>query len=180
MPLRNSPNNYGLISKLFHWLIALHMIGLIALGWWMVDLSFYSSWYHLAPMLHKSFGVGIFLLGVGFFIWHRISKRPNSEASHQKWEKAASQIAHFILLLCILVIPVSGYIFSTANGEGVSIFDLFTLPAIGKISETVRNLAIDFHIYASYGILAVIGAHAGGALKHHFIDKDRTLRRMTF
>jgi len=107
-------------------------------------------------------------------------KRPAALNSHSRLEKAASKIAHSLLFLSILTIPITGYVFTTFSGQGVSVFDLFEIPAIWSVSETVRDLAIDFHIYASYGVIAVILAHAGGALKHHFFDKDRTLRRMTW
>ena len=165
---------------MFHWLIALHILGLIALGWWMVGLSFYSGWYHRAPELHKSFGISVFLLGLGMLVWHRKSKRPGGEPGHLQWEIKASKIAHIVLLASVLIIPLSGYVFTTSNGEGISVFGFFTIPALLSVSETMRNIAINFHIYASYGLLGVIGMHVGGALKHHFIDRDRTLRRMTY
>ena len=166
-------------TKILHWLIALHMIGLIALGWWMIDLSFYSSWYYLAPFLHKAFGIAVFILGLVLLI-ARFRKRPAPMKTHSGLEHVASKIAHWLLFASVITIPISGYIFTTYTGEPVSFFDFFDIPAVLSVSETVRDWAIDFHIYASYGLLAVIGAHAGGALKHHFIDRDRTLRRMTW
>ena len=89
-------------------------------------------------------------------------------------------MAHIILFASLITIPVSGYIFTTVSGNGVSFFDMFEIPAVLVVSESTRDWAIDFHIYASYGLLAVIAAHAGGALKHHFLDRDRTLRRMAW
>jgi cytochrome b561 len=78
----------------------------------------------------------------------------------------------------LITIPVSGYIFTTFTGQNVSIFNTFDIPAVLVTSEKIRDLAIQFHIYASYGIAVVVFVHAGGALKHHLLDKDRTLRRM--
>ena len=178
MALRNTSSRFGLITKSLHWLIALHMIGLIALGWWMIDLSYYSTWYYWAPFLHKAFGVLVFGLGIALLIWRSVDTRPDPVSGHTPFEKIASKIAHWVLILSVITIPVSGYLFTTAKGEGVDLFGLATLPAMFSISDTVRDLAIDFHIYASYGLLAVIAAHAGGALKHHFIDRDSTLKRM--
>ncbi len=173
------PITFSRSTRVLHWLIALHMIGLIALGWWMIDLSFYSSWYYLAPFLHKSFGVVVFVLGL-LLLLTKFQRRPEQLKSHAPLEKLASKVAHILLFASLITIPISGYIFTTSKGEGVSVFDLFTIPAILNISEPTRDLAIDFHIYASYGLLAVIGAHMGGALKHHLWDRDRTLRRMTW
>lgn len=166
-------------TRVLHWLVALHMIGLIGLGWWMIGLTFYSSWYYLAPYLHKSFGVVVFLLGV-LLLLAKLRKRPAALESHSGIEKLASKIAHLVLFASLITIPVSGYVFTTFTGEGISFFSLFDIPAVLVVSQTVRDWAIDFHIYASYGLLAVIVAHIGGALKHHFWDRDSTLRRMTW
>jgi len=171
--------SFSIFSRLLHWLIAVHMLALIPLGWWMVDLTYYSGWYNIAPWLHKMFGVLVFVLGVVLLIYRRLKPTPPALENHTSFEKAASKIAHWTLLIAVIAIPVSGYIFTTATGDGVDLFGIATLPAMFPVSDWWRDLAIDFHIYASYGLLGVIAAHAGGALKHHFIDRDRTLRRMT-
>lgn len=179
MAANNHPASFSRSTRVLHWLIAVHMIGLIALGWWMIDLSFYSSWYYFAPFLHKSFGILVFVLGL-LLLLTKFRKRPAPLTSHTALEKLASKIAHILLFASLFTIPISGYIFTTSKGEGVSMFDLFTIPAVLSVTEQTRDLAIDFHIYASYGLLAVIAAHMGGALKHHFWDRDRTLRQMTW
>ena len=169
--------SYSLSTKLRHWLIAGHMSGLIVSGWWIVDLSFYSSWYYLAPTLHKSFGVMVFLMGL-ILLLNKFRKRPPPLESHTKLEKLATKFAHSLLFASLLTIPITGYIFTTFTGQSVLIFNIFAIPAVVVISQKVRDLAIEFHIYASLSITAVVAAHVGGALKHHFLDKDRTLRRM--
>lgn len=173
-------DRFSITTRILHWLIAMHMIGLIALGWWMIDLSFYSSWYYTAPFLHKAFGVVTFLLGLLLLINKWAGNRPDPLVSHTAFEKNASKVAHWVLLINVLAIPVSGYIFTTSKGEGISMFGLFELPALFAVSESLRDWAISFHIYASYGLLAVIALHAAGAVKHHLIDRDRTLRRMSW
>ena len=171
--------NYPLTTRICHWLLAVHVIGLIASGWWMIGLSFYSSWYYFVPFMHKAFGVTSFLTGV-LLIVTKFRKFPEPLKSHTAFEKAASKIAHILLLASVITIPISGYVFTTFNGEAVSVFNLFELPAVLSVSEKVRDWAIDFHIFASYGLIIVIAAHIAGALKHHFWDRDRTLRRMTW
>ena len=177
MTAQINKKSYSLSTKLLHWLIAGHMIGLIVSGWWIVDLSFYSSWYYLAPTLHKSFGAVVFLMGL-LLLLNKFRKRPPPLESHTKLEKLASKFAHLLLFASLLTIPITGYIFTTFTGQNVSIFNIFDIPAVLVTSEKIRDLAIEFHIYASYGIAVVVVAHAGGALKHHFLDRDRTLRRM--
>ena len=177
MTVQINKKSYSVSTKLLHWLIAGQIIGLSVSGWWIVELSFYSSWYYLAPTLHKSFGVMVFLMGL-ILLLNKFRKRPPPLESHTKLEKLASKFAHLLLFASLITIPVSGYIFTTFTGQNVSIFNTFDIPAVLVTSEKIRDLAIEFHINASYGIAVVVFVHAGGALKHHLLDKDRTLRRM--
>lgn len=176
--IKNSESSYGAVSKVVHWVIALCIIFLIWLGWWMVDLSFYSSWYYTAPKLHKALGIVVFLLAAAKLVWHTVSPPPGLQKELSGLEKAGAKIAHFLLLASMFVIPVTGYLQTTVKGEGVSMFGLFDLPALYRSSESLRDLAIDVHYYFSYILVAVIAAHAGAALKHQFIDKKQTLRRI--
>ncbi len=170
--------SFSVATRILHWLIALHMLALIPLGWWMVDLTYYSQWYNLAPWFHKMFGVLVFVLGLALLIVKHVKASPPPLENHTAFEKTASKFAHWVLLTAVITIPISGYVFTTATGDGIDLFGLATLPALFPVSEFWRDVTIDYHIYASYGLLAVIAAHVGGALKHHFVDRDQTLRRM--
>ena len=78
MSFTNTPERYGVISAAFHWLSAIIVYGMFALGLWMVTLSYYDGWYHKAPELHKSIGI---LLMMGLVIRDRKSTRLNSSHS---------------------------------------------------------------------------------------------------
>ena len=81
MPYENAADQYGLIAKVLHWLIALLIIALLGIGWWMVGLSYYDPWYHDSLNWHKSLGI-IVLLIVGFkVIWSFVEKSPEPQAA---------------------------------------------------------------------------------------------------
>lgn len=176
--LKNSNNSYGAVSKLVHWIIAICILFLIWLGWWMVDLTFYSSWYYTAPNFHKALGIVVFCLAALKLIWHVVSPPPALQQDLRPLEKLGARLAHLILLASMFVIPLTGYLQTTVKGEGVSMFGLFELPALYQASERLRDISIDVHYYFSYALLVVITAHAGAAIKHQFIDKKQTLKRM--
>ena len=178
MMLANSETRYGLVSKLLHWLMAAGVVGLIGLGWWMVGLDYYSPWYHDAPALHKSIGLCVFAAALATALWHRISSKPKPQEALKAWEKTASAAAHAALLAAAVLIPITGYSATTSAGEGVSFFGLFEVPALIARNDALRDLANDVHFFLSYGLVAVILAHAGAALKHQFVDGHGTLRRM--
>ncbi len=184
MPIDNDQQKYSLITIFLHWLIALVTFGLFGLGLWMVDLGYYDSWYQKAPELHEGIGVFLFIFLIIRIVWRWISPPPEPISTLKKWEKTGSHIAHGLLNLLLLVIAISGYLIITAKGEAVQVFDLFSVPASlsgNFLLEGLANqedLAGEVHYFVAWALIILAGVHALAGLKHHYIDKDRTLRRM--
>ena len=176
--LFNTGARYGIASKVLHWLIAAGIIGLTGLGAWMVGLSYFDSWYNRAPALHRSGGMIVLGLALLFAFWKIASPSPPLQAELRAWERSGARAMHLLLLAAMFVVPASGYVISTSAGSGFQFLGLWEIPALLPRSETVRDLAITIHYVAAYGLLPVIAMHAGAALKHQFIDKHGTLRRM--
>lgn len=175
--LRNTPQGFGIITISLHWLMALTIVGLFVLGLYMSDLSYADRFYHQAPWVHKSIGVLVFFALITRLLWHRISPTPSPlPAPH--WEQLAAKIAHVLLYTLILATTTSGYLMSTAKGHGVSVFDWFVLPALPAFLPAQEDLAGEIHEIIAYLFMALVALHAAAALKHHFWDKDATLKRM--
>lgn len=87
-------------------------------------------------------------------------------------------VVHGLLYLMLFVIVISGYLISTAKGQGISVFGWFEIPAsiTGLTNQADRAGAV--HYWVAIGVLGLAALHALGALKHHFLDRDDTLRRM--
>lgn len=176
--LANTKNGYGLVTIIIHWLSALAIIGLFGLGFWMVDLTYYSSWYKTAPDIHKS--VGILLLGLTLLrvLWRFFSVKPQPEQSHKAWEQVAAKWAHRVLYALMLLIMVSGFLISTADGRGILVFDWFEVPSLGSFISNQEDIAGLVHEYLAYSLIALVIIHAAGAIKHQLKDKDGTLSKM--
>jgi len=176
--LANTENHYGLVTIVIHWLVAIAFFGLFALGFWMVELGYYDDWYRKAPELHKSVGVIlIFVMLVRVFTkWFQVTPKaiPSITASQEK----AAHIVHVLLYLLVFVILISGYLISTADGRGIEVFNLFELPSIGMLFDNQEDIAGAVHKYVAYAGMGLVVLHALAALKHHFVDKDKTLLRM--
>ena len=168
---------YSVLTRILHWLMALNILGLIALGWWMVDLTYYDPWYNRSLELHKAIGLVGLAVAVLFVAWALVRRGPPLP-DMPAWQRIGAHAAHGLLFLLMLVLPVTGYLISTSAGDGVSIFGLFEVPALVQGGESLRDIAIDLHYYIAYGALALVGLHAAAALKHQFVDKDGLLRRM--
>jgi cytochrome b561 len=80
--------------------------------------------------------------------------------------------------LAIIVLAVTGYLIVTAKGQPLGIFDWFNIPALTQLTVSTSDLVSKLHLWSAYFIIAIASIHALAALKHHFINKDATLRRM--
>ena len=176
--MNNTDSNYGYASIFFHWLSALSIFGLFGLGYYMVDLTYYHSWYKTAPELHKSIGLVFFSLMILRLIWRTKQVTPDHLPSHSSLEKKAGKIIHSLLYLLIFIIMITGYLISTADGRGIEVFELITIPSFGSIIENQEDIAGLAHKWLAYLLITLATLHALAALKHHFIDKDNTLNRI--
>ncbi|MCY4396454.1 MAG: cytochrome b [Rhodospirillaceae bacterium] len=175
---RNGSDRYGLVSISFHWAIALAFVGLVALGVWMVGLSYYDPWYNDSLALHKAIGIVALALAAAKLGWRFADRKPGLAVDLRPHERAGATVMHWCLNALIVLVPVTGYVISTSEGAGIDMFGLFEVPAVLGKTEAFRDLAIDLHYYLAYGGIALVAVHAGAALKHHFVDRGSTLKRM--
>jgi len=176
--MKNSDTHYGYLSILLHWLSALIIFALFALGYWMVELTYYDPWYKTAPDLHKSIGICLLALIIARFLWRLIQVNPKPLATHSRLEQRVAHAVHIILYILLFAIFMSGYLISTADGVGIDVFNLFTVPAFAALIKNQEDIAGVIHQYLAYSMIILALLHALAALKHHFIDKDVTLKRM--
>lgn len=167
---------YNRTAKMLHWLSALLIIGLFALGFWMVELNYYSQWYKTAPHWHKSIGLCLFAITVFRILWKITTKTP--PINGQAWEKISAKLAHNTLYLLLFAIFISGYLISTADGRPIAVFNWFSVPGFGELLENQEDIAGTVHFYLAYTTIGLAALHALAACKHHFINKDNTLSKM--
>ena len=157
--------------------MALLIIGLYILGDYMVELDYYDPWYQSAPFWHKSFGLLVLLLFILRIGLRLLLKSPEVDDVYGANKIVASAV-HVALYGLVLVICISGFMISSADGRDVSFFGFFDVVSPGALIDNQEDLAGLWHERAGLGILFVAGLHALAALKHHFIDHDRVLKRM--
>ncbi|KFZ29314.1 cytochrome B561 [Pseudidiomarina atlantica] len=174
--LRNNTTSYGWAAIVIHWLSAVTVIGLFALGYWMLTLSYYDPWYREGPWWHKSFGICLLALTLLRVLWRWFNPKPKAQGA--KFEQVAAGIGHGLLYTLLLVTMISGYLISTADGRGIEVFGWFEVPAFITSIPNQEDIAGDVHWYAALSLVILAGGHALAALKHHFWDKHDTLKRM--
>jgi len=174
--MSSTVKNYNKTLRAIHWLSAVTIIAMFALGIWMMSLTYYSEWYKIGPFWHKSVGIALFGLTLFRAVWKTVTPSPETEG--KDYEKVAAKAAHSLMYLMLLVIFTSGYLISTSDGRGIEVFGLFTVPGLGELFENQSDIAGMVHYYVAVALMAMAGLHAAAALKHHFINKDNTLRKM--
>lgn len=175
---KNSKTSYGLLSIALHWITALCVFSLFGVGLWMVGFDYYDPLYKTVPHLHKSFGFLLIMLVVFRFFWREFSQKPQHLQNHKTWEIRIASIVHYALYLLLFCMLPTGYLITTAKGQSLDVFSLFSIPAYVTGVDNLEDLAAEVHEWLAYSIIGIVCLHAVGALKHHFVDKDRTLTRM--
>lgn len=196
----NQPSvRYTKTAIILHWLIALGIFGMFALGWYMselpkeapkqmafdlFDLGIY-SWQlseEASPRtfyfnLHKSIGVSILALIAIRVLWRITHRAPAMLASYKAWEKKLATGTHHLLYLLMVAMPVSGLIMAINSKYGVKWFGLDFIA--GLDNKAGRELFKEVHEVVGAILLIIVIVHILGALKHKFIDKDDTMKRMS-
>jgi cytochrome b561 len=178
MKIRNSSSGYGALSVLMHWVVAVAVVGLFALGYWMVDLTYYHEWYNKAPDIHRSVGMLVLFIMVFRVVWRGINKKPASLPGHARWEVLSAHAVHLLLYVLLFVAMASGYLITSADGSAVDVFGWFGVPSATGQIKGLEDTAGVVHYWSTWALVALSAAHAAAAVKHHVIDRDNTLRRM--
>lgn len=176
--LRNTAQAYGVLAIALHWLVALVVIGLFILGLWMTGLTYYDEWYRRAPDIHKSIGILLFFVMLARVVWRASNVQPDDEPGIGRLQRRLAHGAHRFLYVLLFALMISGYFISTADGKPIHVFGLFAVPATVSDIPNQEDIAGAVHWYLALTLIAIVGLHAAAALKHHFIDRDRTLKKM--
>ena len=182
MYLKNTKFAYGWVGITLHWVMALAVIGLFALGLYMVELSYYDSWYRGSLDLHKSVGILLFSIFLIRIVWRTVNEKPviGSNSKYHTIELKLAKLIQWVFYFLLLFLMASGYLISTADGRSISVFGLFSVPALPWSIANQEDIAGEVHELLAWTLIVLASLHALAALKHHFIDKDDILKRMLY
>lgn len=176
MVMEDTKERYGAVSRVLHWSMALAVFALFGLGWWMVGLDYYSPYYTRAPDLHRSAGMLVlFVLGLRI-AWRLVNVKPDGDDLTPA-ERRVSQVVHVAFYPLLVVLMVSGYFITTADGRAIDVFGWFSVTAL-VVAPRLEDTAGLVHEWTAYAVMALTGLHSAAALKHRFWDSGRAHRRM--
>lgn len=173
----NARTKYSGLAMLLHWLIAV----LVIVQWRISEAAEEAPTREAGGQImanHFAIGVVIFLVVALRLVWRQVSPPPQVPG-HAPWERSFAKLVHFAFYALLLVMPVAGWIALSSFGEPISVWGLFSLPALPVPQNPALGETI-FELHGASGIALLVLAvvHALAALKHTFVDKDGTLWRM--
>ena len=191
MSAHNSATRYGSVAKTFHWLTALLILSMIPLGQYATYLSHIIMSAETAPdealvsrttflfSLHKTLGVAVFLVALLRIVWALSQPKPGLLNGHHKLEALAAETVHWLLYGSLVIVPLTGWIHHAATSGFAPIWWPFgqTLPFVPK-DEGLAEFSSTLHYLFQWVLTGAVALHIAGALKHHVVDQDATLRRM--
>ena len=170
-------NHYTAVAKLLHWGMAALIAGLLALGFVMTDMPLspeklqYYSW-------HKWAGVSVFALVWLRLLWRVLNPPPAYPSSMSPALQRLAHLGHAALYGLMIVIPLSGWLLSSAKGVQTVWFGVLPLPDLLEKDKELGHLLHEVHETLNLLLLFLLAGHVVAALKHHWIDKDDILKRM--
>ena len=160
-----------------HWLIAIAMIGMVGFGLYIADLPRSPTKGWLIG-IHKTIGLAILLLALFRLFMRSKNPFPDHVGNYTPREATLSRIVRIFLVLAMFLLPFSGMMMTFGGGYPLPVFGLFTIGPFEKV-ELLSELGHIGHELGGKLLIAAILLHVAGALKHHIIDKDDTIKRMT-
>ena len=168
---------YTKTAKSLHWLMAVLFFGMLGLGFYMQGLPLSPDKLKLYSW-HKWVGVTVFLLALFRIAWRVTHQPPALPSSMPRLMQIAAHAGHHMLYMLMFLIPLSGWLMSSAKGFQTVWFGILPIPDLLEKNKLLGDLLQTVHVSLNYLFIAVLIGHIGAALKHHFIDKDDILTRM--
>lgn len=181
--MNDTPARYHGFAILLHWLLAVALVALFALGLYMHELPFSPQRLKLYSW-HKWAGIVVLALSLLRLLW-RLGHRPPAlppeiERSMPGWQVLAHKATHLGLYLLFFVVPLVGWAYSSAAGFPVVLFGVLPLPDFVPVGKELADTLKELHELTAWAMAALVLLHVAGVLKHAVIDRDGLLDRMRF
>lgn len=167
---------YTRTAVALHWLVAALVITALTLGWTMTDMVFSPLKLRLFNW-HKWVGVTVLALMLVRTFW-RLAHPPPVPLPMPAWQRLFTRVVHGLLYVMLLVQPLTGWIFSNAEGFPIVYLGLIPLPNLVSKDKALGEIVKEIHTAGGWVLAVAIGLHLLAAIKHHYYDRDETLGRM--
>ncbi|CAB3744010.1 cytochrome b [Paraburkholderia rhynchosiae] len=169
---------YTSIAKILHWTMAIAIVCAWIAGYYSSTLNVAQKIQADSIMLHKSIATITLFLLAARIPWRLMHGAPEASCSVPSLERAAARVGHLFLYLCMLALPLSGWLWSSAAGYKIPVAGLFFLPPLMDKMPALAPIFKEVHICLAYTIAVLVCGHVLMALKHYFVDHSDSLESM--
>ena len=176
---------YTAVAIALHWLIALAILAMMAMGLAMTHLAMPVADKFKLYQLHKSVGLTILMLAVLRLLWRWTHRPPPLPTSMPAWEKGAAEGTHVLLYIFMIGMPLVGWALVSVSPFNLPtvLYGVLPWPHLSFLTAfgskpTLEPLFKAMHAYGAYALIAFVALHAGAALRHYVIEHDTVLQRM--
>ena len=175
----NEPNRFGMVSRLYHWTIAILILLLVPMGVFTTMIPYDVEYRQIFYVIHKSIGLTVFLLAAARLGWLTMTPGPDLSSHLAPWERVAARGAHWVFYFLMFAFPISGFVLGTSLGK-LSHFYIWDFPLFWGPDEASLSAARLMHkIFLPLTLLLVLLGHVLGATKHRYVDgQEDSFRRM--
>jgi cytochrome b561 len=159
-----------------HWLTAGFILAALFMGWTMTEMQISPGKLKLFNY-HKWTGITVLTLALLRLGW-RIGHRPPPMEPMPRWQQRAANASHLLLYVLLLAVPLTGWAYSNASGYPIVYLGRVPLPDLLDRDNVLAGQLVKVHGTLAAVLAGAVVLHVLAALEHHFIRKDRTLRRM--
>lgn len=177
MAVNDSKDGYGVVSMINHWVIGLSVIGLIIFGLTAEGMEPRDPERLQIIAMHKAFGVTVLVLALWRLGWRLKQGFPPPAPNYPAWQINFARFMHWFLLIAIILMPLSGLLWSLFGGRDVSIFGLFAIPGFAE-NENLSDAFQAFHRMFSKALIAGIAIHAAAGVYHGITNFSKEGSRM--
>jgi cytochrome b561 len=171
-------SSWDRVSRAFHWVLGVTILGMIAYGWWMNHVPARPDRYFYRA-IHADIGYALLLLMTLRLLWRLLHPAPALPAGTPQWQRLAARVSHAALYGLTMLVALLGWAHSGAHQPDFSDwFGLFRVPQFTSPDKAAAKLYEDWHIFAAYVLSATIAVHVGAAFYHHFVKRDDVTKRM--
>ena len=179
--MRDTSNDiyfYDPIQRDFHWIMAVVILAAICVGLYAVDLPKEDPAKGFWFGIHKSLGVTVFFLAIMRIGWRLLNSTPRYRVPLGRFTRLAASATHAALYVLMILVPIGGYVLSTASAHSVSWFGLVTFPSVMPVDKSLAELAETAHVTGALILIWVIALHVVAAIWHHWFKRDEVMARM--
>ncbi len=177
MSAKNTSHSFGYVAKSFHWIVAVLIIAMLCLGYLLED--FPASSGAAAYNVHKCIGIIILALVVLRLVWRWMNIQPGYSSRLPACYKLFVKLAHYVIYMAMVLMPLSGWLMSTAAGRAPDFFGWFYFPMPGIALNThLAGVMYQVHNTLAVVLIVLISLHILAGLFHHVMLRDNVLKRM--